>query len=118
MRLAVRLQLAEGCPKPRPGIVSHTETRWRIVETLEHGALCRVFGLDPVRHRWDLPRSARLGEGTAYEGRGARVSGYLERNEGRGWVPVGTVHVVREGERFRDLDPTAPCDQFTLDHTH
>lgn len=118
MNLAVRLQLAEAGPAPRRGVVGHTDTRWRSVDAaLEHGALCRAFGLDPVTHRWDLPRSARLGEGRAYEGRGSRISGYLERHERGEWRQIGTVHVVREGEKFRDLDPTDPRDQFTLEHT-
>lgn len=119
MRLGIRLSLHEGGPDLRAqGVTSPNDVRWRVVESLEHGVLCRVFGLDPVRHRWDLPRSAHTGEGAAYAGRGSRVSGYLERHLGdRGWVPIGTLHVVREGERFRDLDVVDQRDQFTLDQT-
>jgi hypothetical protein len=126
--LAARLQLAPlGPERPRQvrsstgairaGTTPFTETRWRMVEGLEHDTLCRAFELDPVRHRFDLPRSARVGVGAAYATRGTRVSGFLERNDGDGWKPVGTIHVAREGERFRDLDVVDPRDQFSLDQT-
>lgn len=119
MKLAARLQLAEAGPTPMRGVVSHTETRWRMIEAaFEHGDMCRAFGLDPVTHRFDLPTSARLGEGRAYEGRGSRISGYVERfTTDRGWSVIGTIHIAREGERFRDLDPHDAKDNFTLDHT-
>lgn len=101
------------------GLVSPTEMKLRMIDAaFDHGDMCRAFGLDPVTHRWDLPRSARLGEGRAYEGRGSRISGYLERSiEGRGWCVIGTIHIAREGEKFRDLDPHCARDNFTLDQT-
>lgn len=67
--MKVRLQVAEGGPSPRTP--SALDMQWRGVASLEHGVLCRAFSLDPVRHRWDLPRSARVGEGSAYATRGS-----------------------------------------------
>lgn len=71
---------------------------WRHVPSFEHADLCRAFNLDQASFSFDLPRSAYASD------RGKeRVSGYVLRHG----EPVGTLHVAREGERFRDLDPQA-----------
>lgn len=71
-------------------------------------ALCDVFGLDPHRVYFDLP-SSFLGTGSTSAGAGGvlvegRTQGgfVLERGTDR---RVGKVVVVRESERFRDVDP-------------
>lgn len=71
-------------------------TSWRMVPSFEHADLCRAFALDQASFAFDLPRSAYATD-RSHE----RVSGYVLRNG----QPVGTLHVAREGERFRDLDP-------------
>lgn len=85
-----------------------SNTQWRMVPSFEHGDLCRAFGLDPVRFRFDLPRSAYASDRSR-----ERVSGYVMHGD----APVGTLHVAREGERFRDLDPaTERLDLRQTDH--
>lgn len=88
---------------------------WREVRDLEHSTLCRAFNLDPVSFSFDLPASVR-GDGRVGAGsndRRRQIEGYVLRHG----QPVGTIHVAREGERFRDLDPTNRADQFTLRQT-
>ncbi len=90
------------------------DTMFRGTQSMEHGELCRLFNLDPVRHRWDLSGSAlAMRPGNAIPV-GAVECGYLMR-EGK---PVGVLHVVREGERLRDLDPMDPRDQLSLRQAH
>ncbi len=89
---------------------SASTSQWRRVRDLEHGTLCRAFNLDPCSHSFDLPATAfgaRVGD------QSSRVSGYLLR----AGAPVGTLHIAREGERFRDLDPTNRSDQMNLEQT-
>jgi len=81
-------------------------TLWRTVPSFEHADLCRAFSLDQASFSFDLPRSAY-----AFDKPKERVSGYVLRNG----TPVGTLHVAREGERFRDLDPQA--DRLDLRQT-
>lgn len=72
-------------------------TRWRNVPDFHHDTLCAALNLDPVSTRFDLPKTAYASD------RGKeRVSGYVMRHG----EPIGTIHVAREGERFRDIDPT------------
>jgi hypothetical protein len=113
VKIAVRLQLAEAGPNPIAS--SPVSYRWTLVGDLEHSTLCSAFHFDPIRHRFDLPKLQRAQAGHR------DVSGYVERYmECRGkfeWVPIGTVHVVRTSERFRDTDPTDPRDLFDLRQT-
>lgn len=81
-------------------------TLWRTVPSFEHADLCRAFSLDQASFSFDLPRSAYASDRSK-----ERVSGYVLRNG----TPVGTLHVAREGERFRDLDPQA--DRLDLRQT-
>ena len=81
-------------------------TMWRTVPSFEHADLCRAFSLDQASFSFDLPSSAY-----AFDKTKERVSGYVLRNG----EPVGTLHVAREGERFRDIDPQA--DRFDLRQT-
>lgn len=71
---------------------------WRHVPSFEHADLCRAFSLDQASFSFDLPRTAY-----AFDKPKERVSGYVLRHG----EPIGTLHVAREGERFRDLDPQA-----------
>lgn len=126
MSVAVRLQLLEHGPDPKVAVTRSgerigepfSEHRWRVVRALEHGEICRAFNLDPIRHRLDLPKM-QLATGGAHR----RISGYIERfvpvmPEGSwAWRPIATLHVVRDGEKFRDLDPVDPRDTFNLEQT-
>lgn len=78
------------------------ETKWRHVANLEHDSLCRAFQLDPIRTRFDLPRSA-MG-GTSGRGNGT-IDGHVLFNG----EPIGRLYVVYEGERLRDVDPVELC---------
>jgi len=80
---------------------------WKQSKTLEHGDLCRALGVDPISHRFDLPKDA------INRDRVVGASGYIFRHG----EPVGLLHVVRESEKFRDLDPTNRDDQMTLRQT-
>ncbi len=82
-------------------------TKWRPLIDLEHGTLCRQFGIDPATYIFDLPSSAR-GVGSAQSGAGGarggrRVNGYVIH--GRTREPIGTITFCDESERFRDVDP-------------
>ncbi|MEY5061514.1 MAG: hypothetical protein RIS45_1435 [Planctomycetota bacterium] len=81
-------------------------TMWRNVPSFAHADLCRAFSLDQASFSFDLPSTAY-----AFDKPKERVSGYVLRNG----EPVGTLHVAREGERFRDIDPQA--DRFDLRQT-
>lgn len=70
--------------------------KFRHVASFEHADLCRAFSLDQATFDFDLPRSAY-----AFDLDKSRVSGYVLQNG----KPVGVLHVAREGEKFRDLDP-------------
>jgi hypothetical protein len=95
--------------------------QWRGVSDFDHGHLCRVFGLDPVRFYFDLPSSIR-GVGSLSSGYGGgqragrrRINGYVMmagRDE-----PVGKLSVVFDAERFRDDDPTNTRDFLDLNHS-
>lgn len=91
------------------------ETKWHGIRNLgDHGEMCRAFGLDPVRHYFDLPSSFR-GTGRNSTGASGRntnltVSGLVFRHGEDG--PVGKVTVIREGDRFRDHDPESDQDFY------
>jgi len=93
-------------------------TKWRSVPDLEHGTLCRAFGLDPCSCWFELPSSAR-GTGSASVGAssgvtmGRDVNGYIFRGP-RGSDPIGKIMIERQGRRIRDDDPTDPRDFFRL----
>jgi hypothetical protein len=92
------------------------EFKMRAIKRLDHESLCRAFGVDVVRFRWDLPHSMH-GVGVENQRTGGTKttiqSGFLFM-VGRS-DPVGKVSVVREGERFRDWDPTSRRDFERLD---
>lgn len=73
----------------------------------DHGALCRAFGLDPVRTRFDLPES--WGEAPSP---GRSQDGLVFFNG----EPFGTVHRMSDGEKIPDNDPTNPSDFFNLNN--
>lgn len=89
---------------------------WRGVKDFDHGHLCRVFGLDPVRFYFDLPSSVRGTGSNASGSRGSRtINGYI-MHAGLD-KPVGKLTIVREGERFKDVDPTNERDFLDLSHS-
>lgn len=83
--------------------------RWRPLIDLEHGTLCAQAGLDPVRHYFELPESARyaVGRGTPLID-GRKIDGFIFRaGVDR---PVGKVTIAHDSERFRDDDPRSRED--------
>lgn len=89
---------------------------WRGIENFEHCTICRAFGLDPVRFYFDLPSSCR-GTGSSSSGnRGTRlVNGYVMM-VGRD-TPVGKLTIVRDYDKFRDVDPSNMRDFLDLSHS-
>jgi hypothetical protein len=83
------------------------ETKHRAVRDLEHTTLCQAFGLDPVRHRWDLPRSVHGSRRYVESHSGRVVEGFLMRDG----EPVGKLTVCWETEKFRDYDPVTEWDK-------
>ena len=91
------------------------DSKWRGVRRVDHGELCRAFGVAEVGFRWDLPSSMR---GAGVENRSASdrttiQSGFLfmdGRND-----PVAKVSMIRESERLKDWDPTSRSDFERLD---
>ncbi len=73
---------------------------WRPLESLDHGVLCRQFGVDPCTYLWDLPATAAT-RGASAPGR--VVNGYVVH--GRTREPIARVTFAWESERFRDVDP-------------
>lgn len=83
--------------------------KWRPLVSLDHSVLCAQAGLDPVRHWFELPESARgaVGRGTPLVN-GRKVDGFIFRAGAD--RPVGKVTIAHEGERFRDDDPRSRED--------
>jgi hypothetical protein len=87
------------------------QTLWRPLIDWEHATLCKQFGLDPCSFYFDLPSSAR-GTGSTVAGAGGtltggrKIDGYILHGGTR--RPIGTLTLVSESERFRDVDP---CDE-------
>lgn len=96
------------------------EGKWRGVREFDHGHLCRVFGLDPVRFYFDLPSTVRgIGPnaaGSARMPRGRRLQNGFVMMVGRA-EPVAKLTICFEGEKFRDVDPTSARDFFDLSHS-
>ena len=88
---------------------SGSSMRWRPLVNLDHTTLCAQAGLDPVRHYFELPESARyaVGRGVPLVN-GRKIDGFIFRaGESR---PVGKVTIAHETERFRDDDPLSRED--------
>ena len=83
-------------------------TRFRRVRSFEHAELCRAFELDQASFSFDLPQSAY-----SIDKSKSGVSGYVLRCGER----IGTIHVAREVDRFRDLDPQNMADRLDLRQT-
>jgi hypothetical protein len=86
----------------------------------DHGTLCRAFGLDPVRTKFDLPDSWRGLGSQRGDGRhgGGRIRNGLVLfydHEKRDHVEIGKVTIMREGEKIRDVDPLDPSAFYDLD---
>jgi hypothetical protein len=103
-----------------PGGPLHGDTKWRGVRDItDHGELCRVLSLDPIRFYFDLPSSVRRG-GSTMSGAGGKRSGGLINGyvmmAGRS-EPVGKLTIVTDGDRFKDVDPLSARDFFDLSHS-
>jgi hypothetical protein len=80
------------------------ESRLRYADRIDHGTLCRLSGLDPVRTVFDLPQSMLDGV-RSWSGR--VVEGYaLIAGE-----PVAKITIEWEGRKFRDVDPEKEWDR-------
>lgn len=96
---------------------SPPEVLWRAVPNIEHGTLCRAFGLDPASHRFDVPESFRR-EGSQRAGLSAtrrEISGFVFR--GTKTDPVAKIAIAREHDKFRDRDPASRADFERLGET-
>jgi hypothetical protein len=85
--------------------------KWAGVKTTEHGELCRAFGVAEVGFYWELGPGLRGMSAENFARRcssSARLDGFLFQH-GRN-SPVAKIVLVREGERFRDFDPTSRRD--------
>ena len=112
-QIPVRL---DGNPKGPLGAIGV----WRGVTDFEHGTLCRTFSLDPNRFYFDVPSSVR-GVGSMQSGYGGSSRGNRIVN---GFVmmsghdkPVGKLTIVREADKFKDVDPRDERDFFDLSHS-
>lgn len=100
---------------------SFQKTQPRLFEdafVADHGTLCRAFGLDPIRTKFDLPSSWRGTGSDRGDGNAARRrirNGLVLFHDGRDYQPIGKVTIMREGERVRDDDPMNPSDFYDLD---
>jgi hypothetical protein len=97
-----------------PGSPWTGESKWRGVRDFEHGTLVRTFGL-PDCCCFDLPSSVR-GTGSNSSGsRGSRiVNGFVMHPAFD--KPIGKLTIVREADKFKDVDPTNERDFFDLSH--
>lgn len=80
---------------------------WRAVPNVEHGTLCRAFGLDEASCWFDVPESFRA-EGRQRVGAGnttsrREISGFVFRGP-KGTDPIAKISFVRESDKFRDRD--------------
>jgi hypothetical protein len=82
----------------------------------DHGTLCRAFSLDPIRTKFDLPSSWRGTGSDRGDGRtGPRIrQGMVLFHDGRDYEPIGTLTIMREGEKVRDVDPMDPREHYNL----
>lgn len=105
MRYLVRFErLAEAC---------FAKTLVRAVDQpflADHGTLCRAFGLDPIRTRFDLPKTWASGG----SGAGSACAGLVEFHDGEAYRPIGKIAIFREGERVHDRDPLNARDFYNL----
>ena len=84
----------------------------------DHGTLCRAFGLDPVRTKFDLPDSWRgLGSQRGDGGSSGRrvVNGLVLFHDGNDYQPIGKVEIMHPDAKIRDVDPLDPRDFYNLD---
>lgn len=82
----------------------------------DHGTLCRAFNLDPVRTKFDLPSSWRGTGSDRGDGHGGpRIQqGMVLFHNGDDYEPIGTLTIMREGEKIRDVDPMDPREHYNL----
>jgi hypothetical protein len=90
--------------------------KWRNVPNLEHGTLCRAFGLAEGHTWFDMPSTFREA-GSMQQGYGGsssrNISGYVFQGP-KGSDPIGKLYLCREDEQMRDSDPTDRDDFFKL----
>lgn len=102
-----------------PGQSGFLKSMTRIFEEgrlCDHGTLCRAFGLDVVRAKFEIPDAWR-GTGSA-RGDGHRGSlmqhAMVLFHDGNDYAPIGTLTILREGEKIRDVDPMDPREHYNL----
>ena len=100
-RVCVRYEaLAEG----------HLKTDWAwfpsVDQALDHGTACKAFKLDPVRARFEWPRTARGAATQAHNG--SEVSGFVFFAGVDS--PIAKVTFARPNDKFRDVDPMSRAD--------
>jgi hypothetical protein len=103
-----------------PGGPLAGDTKWRGVPNLEHSTLCRAFSLDTNRFYWEIPSSMR-GVGSNMSGYGGNrmrreLNGYVWMPVWNASTPVAKFWVVREGQKFKDIDPSNQRDFLDLGH--
>lgn len=77
----------------------------------DHGTLCRAFGLDPVRTRFELPRTWG---GPVVPGRSQDALVFFSTDTGE--TPIGKLVRMSENEKIRDDNPTDPRDFYNLNN--
>lgn len=82
----------------------------------DHGTLCRAFSLDPIRTKFDLPSTWRGTGSDRGDGRGGASikNGLVFFHDGDDYREIGTVTIMREGEKIRDVDPMDPREHYNL----
>lgn len=96
------------------------EVKFRAVPRIDHGVLCRAFGLDEATYWFDVPESFRA-QGSQRVGAGRRdtrreISGFVFRGP-KGTDPVAKISIARESDKFRDRDPASRADFERLGET-
>lgn len=108
--IPLRFEGAPGSPYEGQGL-------WRAVPNIEHGTLCRAFGLDQCSTWFDVPEAFRIEGAQRSRSTGTRrhVSGFVM--SGQRAEPIGKITIAWETERFADRDPNDKRDFFDLGHS-
>lgn len=113
MRRLVRFdRLAEGKGGYYEGKVRPCDDRY----LCDHGALCRAFGLDPIRAKFEIPdawRGTGSARGDGHRGTIAQHAMVFFHN-GNDYEPIGRLTILREGEKIRDVDPMDPRELYSM----
>lgn len=113
MRVAVKFEYIEAGERygmKRPVMIDERDLA-------DHGTLCRAFGLDPIRTKFDLPDSWAGGSQRGDNHRSLRriKNGIVFFHDGNDYKPLGKITQVHPDEKIRDQDQTDPRTFFDLD---